>query len=298
MQNPNPSDDALTRAPKRRTDGTAGVESQVAKHYARTDLERAILAALAASGKDIDKLTPSDLSPVDEFHTGGRQTTVDLAAQADFAPGTHLLDVGCGIGGASRFFASERGCRVTGIDLTPEYVETAEALAQHVGLAARVSYRQASALALPFEAGTFDGAYMMHVGMNIEDKPALFAEIRRVLKAGSRFAIFDVMRTGEGQLRFPLHWATAPETSFVVRPADYRAALQAAGFAIVKERDRGDFARAFFREVVARTAESGAPPPLGIHILMKTDVPQKLANVVHNIEAGLIAPVEIVCRAQ
>jgi ubiquinone/menaquinone biosynthesis C-methylase UbiE len=298
MQNPKLNDDALARAPKPRTGATAGVESQVAQHYARTDLEQAILEALAASGKDIDKLTPGDLSPVDEFHTGGRQTTADLAAQANFAPGMHLLDVGCGIGGASRFFAADRGCRVTGIDLTQEYVETAEALARRVGLAGRVSYRQASALALPFEAGTFDGAYMMHVGMNIEDKPALFAEVRRVLKPGSRFAIFDVMRTGEGQLRFPLHWATVPETSFVVSPADYRDALQAAGFAIVTERDRGDYARAFFREVVARTAEAGGPPPLGIHILMKTDVPQKLANVVHNIEEGLIAPVEIICRAQ
>ena len=94
----------------------------------------------------------------------------------------HLLDIGCGIGGPSRFFATERNCRVTGIDLTEDYVRTAEALAQRVGLADRVSYRQASALALPFEAGPFDGAYMMHVGMNIEDKPALFTEVRRVLK--------------------------------------------------------------------------------------------------------------------
>ena len=83
----------------------------------------------------------------------------------------HLLDIGCGIGGPSRFFAEERGCRVTGIDLTDDYVRTATALAARVGLGGQVSYRQASALALPFEAARFDGAYMIHVGMNIEDKP-------------------------------------------------------------------------------------------------------------------------------
>src|SRR6266568_8131509 len=96
----------------------SNIEEQVARHYARSDLERTILDALAASGKDLDRLTPSDLSPVDEFHTGGRQATVELAAQLDVTPDMHLLDIGCGIGGPSRYFAHERGCRVTGIDLT------------------------------------------------------------------------------------------------------------------------------------------------------------------------------------
>jgi hypothetical protein len=139
---------------------------------------------------------------------------------------------------------------------------------------------------------------MLHVGMNIEDKPGLFAEVRRVLRPGATFAIFDVMHTGDGELRFPLPWSATPETSFAVSPAQYRTALEAAGFEIVKERDRGDFAREFFRQVVSRSAETGGPPPLGTHILMKTDVPRKLANIVSNLEAGLMAPVEMICRAR
>lgn len=274
------------------------VEDSVAQHYGRDDLERAILDALAASGKDIARLTPDDLSPVDEFHTGGRQATIDLAEQMDIARDMHLLDVGCGIGGASRFVAQHYGCRVTGIDLTNAYVRTAEVLAQRLGLAGRVTYRQASALALPFAPATFDGAYMLHVGMNIEDKPSLFAEIRRVLRPGAVLGVYDVMRTGDGTLRFPLHWATTAATSFVVDAAAYRGALDKAGFDIVKERDRSAFAREAFRQAVARAAGPGGPPPLGIHILMKTDVAQKLANVVDAIETGTIAPVEIVCRAR
>lgn len=277
---------------------TADVETQVAQHYARPDVEQAILEALVASGKDPERLTPSDLAAVDEFHTAGRQATIDFAAQVDFAPGMHVLDIGCGIGGASRFFAAERSCRVTGIDLTEDYVRTAAALARRVGLAARVSYRQASALTLPFEAGTFDGAYMMHVGMNIADKRALFAGVRRVLKAGAAFGIYDVMRTGAGELRFPLHWAATPEMSFVVGAAEYRRALEAAGFDIVKERERGDFACAFFRQVAARAAEQGGPPPLGIHILLKRDAPQKLANLMGHLESGTVAPVELICRTR
>jgi ubiquinone/menaquinone biosynthesis C-methylase UbiE len=272
-------------------------EVKVASHYANTGLEQTILDALTASGKDIARLAPADLAPVDEFHTGGRQATVDLAAQLDFAAGMHLLDVGCGIGGASRFFSETRNCRDTGIDLTDDYVQTAAALSKRVGLDQRLSYRQASALALPFEPGTFDGAYMLHVGMNIEDKSRLFTGVRRVLKAGASFAVFDVMRTGDGDLSFPLHWSATPSTSFVVSPETYGTALQAAGFDIVSVRNRRDFAREFFHDVAARTAKSGVPP-LGIHILMKTDIPAKLANYVGNLEAGRIAPVEIIARAR
>jgi ubiquinone/menaquinone biosynthesis C-methylase UbiE len=276
----------------------AHTERRIAQHYSQSDLERTILDALIASGKDIERLQASDLSAVDEFHTGGRQATVELAAQAGFEAHMHILDIGCGIGGPSRYFAEAHGCRVTGIDLTEDFVRAAEALARRVGLAGRVAYRQASALALPFEPASFDGAYMMHAGMNIQDKAALFEEVRRVLRRGAVFAIYDVMRTGEGRLSFPVHWAATEETSFVDGVAEYRRALDAKGFDLIKERNRHEFAREVFREVQARAAESADAPPLGVQILMKTDIEQKLANVVSNVEQGLIAPFELICRAR
>jgi ubiquinone/menaquinone biosynthesis C-methylase UbiE len=272
------------------------IEDRVTQHYAQDHLERTILDALAAAGKDVDRLTPEDLTPVDEFHTGGRQATADFADQTGFTAGQHLLDIGCGIGGASRFFASERGCRVTGIDLTEDYVRTAEALSRRVGLGGKVSYRQASAVALPFADAAFDGAYMIHVGMNIEAKATLFTGARRVLRSGGTFAIFDVMSTGDGELRCPVPWAASHETSFVANAEQYRRGLEAAGFAVEKERNRRDFAVAFFAEATARAAAHGQPP-LGTHILMGDDSPRKIANVVANLENGLIAPTELVCRA-
>jgi SAM-dependent methyltransferase len=274
------------------------IEERVEQHYAQRDLEKTILDALVAEGKDLNRLASSDLAPVDENHTGGRAATVEFTAQLAFEPGMHILDVGCGIGGASRFVAEQYGCRVTGIDITNDYILAAEALARRLALGERVTYRRASALALPFEPRTFDGAYMMHVGMNIKNKPKLFAEVRRVLKDGGVFGVYDVVLTGKGELGFPLPCALTPEISFIVGLPDYRRALDAAGFEINKERNRLDVAREFFRKELARAANGSGPSTLGIHILLKQEAPRIFANVVNQFDKGVAAPVELICRAR
>ena len=271
------------------------VEQAVALHYAHGSLEETILDALTAAGKDLTRLTPKDLAPVDEFHVGGRPATIAFAQEFAPRPGMRLLDVGCGLGGAARYFAHEHGCRVTGVDLSEEYVNVANALAARVGLDERVSFEQGSVLALPFEPGSFDAAYMFHVGMNIEDKAKLFAEVRRVLAPAGLFGIYDVMRLAPGDLSFPVPWASGPESSFVADAASYRRWLEAAGFEVLKERNRRDFALEVFAQMRARGAAAG-PAPLGLHIVMGASAGQKVKNMIGDISAGLIAPTELICR--
>ena len=171
------------------------VEQNVAQHYSHGSLAEAIVAALAKAGIGGERIDADQLAPVDEFHTGGRQATVEFAEQLAFPKGAHLLDVGSGIGGPARYFAKHRGCRVSGVDLTEEYVRVATELTRRTGQAQSVDFRQGSALALPFAPATFDGAYMIHVGMNIADKHALAVGVRattthrRRLRALVRLAI-------------------------------------------------------------------------------------------------------------
>jgi ubiquinone/menaquinone biosynthesis C-methylase UbiE len=271
-------------------------EQLVAKHYARPGLEQAILDALTRSGKNIDRLVASDLSGADEFHLGWRQATAELARNLGLAQGIELLDIGSGIGGPARYFAEVCDCRVTGIDLTEEYVQTATALTRRCGLAEKVHFHQGSALALPFAEDTFDVATMIHVGMNIEDKARLFREARRVLRQDGHFAVYDIMKTAAAKLPFPMPWAETAATSFVMPPEIYHELLIASGFEVTQEHNRRELALTLGREMRVNAARDGAPP-LGLHILMGPATPQRLENVMGAMQQGLIAPIEIIARA-
>jgi ubiquinone/menaquinone biosynthesis C-methylase UbiE len=161
------------------------LREHVEQHYGRGRILDSIIAALRETGKDLGRLKPEDLGPVDEFHVRGREATVELARRAALKPGSHVLDVGCGLGGSARYLAAEHQCQVTGIDLTQEYVDVANALAGMVGLSDKVACRQASALEMPFDDGTFDVVWTEHVQMNIADKHAFYREIGRVTRPNS-----------------------------------------------------------------------------------------------------------------
>lgn len=275
------------------------VEQRIASHYEIEGLGSRILGALAASGANLDELSAADLEPLDEFHIGGAAATAELLDRIEIFPGQDVLDIGSGIGGPARFVANRTGARVTGIDLTPGYVSLAADLSRMTGLGGLTRFVVGSALRMPFDDDSFDCAMILHVGMNLPDKAALMSEAARVLRGGSTFAVYDVMRLGDGAPTFPLPWASSAETSFVATPDDYRDAAAAAGFTVVAERPRGAFAVEFFaraRAAAAAAKAAGAAPPAGIGLVMGADAPLKIANLTAALEAGTLAPVEMILR--
>jgi len=131
--------------------------------------------------------------------------------------------------------------------------------------------------------------------MNIADKTGVFREVARVLKPGARFAIYDLMRSNDATLAFPVPWAQTPETSFVASVDDYRQALQAAGFRIDHQRDRRQFAIEFMQRMMAQSASG--PPVLGVHVLMGEQAPLMLKNVNMALISGALTPMELVAIA-
>ena len=269
--------------------------SNIQQHYARQDLGNAILAALQKAGKDIDRLTPEDLAAVDEFHIRGREATLELARAAGLEPGTHVLDVGSGIGGPSRTLARELGCRVTGIDLTHEYCRVADMLAARVGLSGLVSYRQGDALDLLFPDATFDAVWTQHTAMNIADKPRLYGQMFRVLKPGGVLAIDDILAGPLGPVHFPVPWAREPQTSFLASPDELRRLLETAGFVIAEWNDTTEAARVWFANVAKRIQERGLPP-LGYHLLLGPEFQAMAHNQSRNLAEGRIVVAQVVAR--
>lgn len=271
-------------------------DNDIQGHYNRQGLDEAILAALAAAGKDVHHLKLEDLAPIDEFHIRGREATRELGSQVKLNSNHKVLDVGSGVGGASRFLASEYGCQVTGLDLTDEYCRVAQSLADRLGLASHVTYRQGSALDMPFEDNSFDVVWTQHATMNIADKPRLYSEIVRVLRPNGYFAMYDVLSGPVGPLYYPVPWASDPSISFLTTPDKLRELLEISGFHILSWRDTSEIGRLWFKEVAAKMQQQGGNPTLGFHILLGPNFRVMAQNQVRNLNENRIVLIE--CLAQ
>lgn len=272
------------------------LEKTVARHYAVPGLLETIEAGLEASGVDPNHPTIEALAPVDEFHTAGRQATLKALSMMDFQPGMHVLDAGCGIGGTARAIAQEHGCKVTGIDLTPEFVEVARKLTARMGLSHACDFEVGSVADMPFDDSAFDAAVTFHVAMNIDDRDAFCSQLHRVMRPGAQLCVFDVMKGPNPGLQFPVPWAATPAASFLKTRDETVALLTQAGFRITAEQNLREFANAYFEKVMAQAKQDGGPPPLGLHLLTGATTREKFSNVIEAYRKHQIEPVVLIAR--
>lgn len=259
----------------------------VRAYYPSAGLADAVVDVLAGAGIDVAHLTVQDLSAVDQLHAGGAAATALVLERISLTAGTTLLDVGCGLGGPSRMAADKYQAQVTGVDLTPELVDAANALAARVGLEERCRFMVTPGEILPFEEHSFDSAMMIHVGMNVPDKRSVFAEVHRVLSPDSVFMLYEQVRSGAGDLVYPLPWAVDKRSSFVETADEYVAALTAAGFVQIEVEDRTG-------------PVPGATPPsaqVGPADILGPAYAEGVTNHIAATRAGLLRGVLILARA-
>jgi SAM-dependent methyltransferase len=225
---------------------------KVAAHWSRLAVTyEGAFTALAEAGIDVKAVRPEDLHALDMIHMGGLSATDALAEQAAITPGLRVLDVGAGVGGPARRFADRYGATVTAVELSKTLADTAERLTRLVGLSAKVKVVNASALALPVEDASHDVVVMQHVAMQIAEKERLFGELARVLAPGGRLALHEIF-AGDGELQWPLAWATEPSMS-ALEPLDAAISrLNGLGLATGPFVDESESGRRFHEDIIDR----------------------------------------------
>lgn len=266
-------------------------------YYSPNDLFNKIIEGLNKLGVDLADVTLDDLQPVDEFHIRGDIATKELINLARFTPDMHILDVGCGIGGSTRRLAKEIGCRVTGIDLSDEYIDVAKRLTQLLGMQDQVEFYACSALELPFEDNFFDGIWSLQMNMNVEDKLSWLKETYRVVKPGGHSVFYEVCGNKNKSLHFPVPWAQNSSMSFLVEPELFRNQIMSAGFDIDVWNDKTDLAQQAFASV---KEPSGKPklPILGVYLLVGDDIQTKAYNLHRNLDEECVSLIETLAIKQ
>ena len=259
-----------------------GYYDTIKNHYGSDGLGERVLAALEEAGHDPRDLTPEILAPMDHLHGGGVETTKTQAAKLDFLPEMHVLDVGCGIGGPARYLAKTFGCHVTGIDLTEEFVQVARMLTERCGLSDKTEFHQGNALELRFEDDSFDVVWCQNVTMNVENKVGLLAQVRRVLRPGGIFTYTEYVRGDGGEPVYPVPWADDPSYSFIMTPEEMRKMVEESGFRVLDWTDFTATNLEWAREGSER-ARAGPPNPLGNHLILGADHPDRQRNGRRNL---------------
>jgi SAM-dependent methyltransferase len=266
-----------------------------AAQYSVGGVRTRIEAALRAAGKDFDALTPADLAAglasFQHFHSLGRLGTVALLEAAHVTAADRVLDAGSSIGGTARLLAAEHGCRVTAIDFTAEYCETARWLNGLVHLEDRIDVIDGDVTDLPLPDASFDLVVSQHVQMNIADKPRLYSEARRVLRPGGRLALWDVTAGAQQPLVFPVPWADIPERSHLITPDELARTLQDAGFDVSVWNDLTEFAVEAMHPIIEAPDD-----PLGLQLVVP-DIKTKVTNLLKNARENRLRLIQAVALA-
>ncbi len=267
---------------------------KVTAHYTHGSLMETILGKLAEARVPLDTLTVYDLASMDHLHGRGREATDEMIARLSPAAGQHVVDIGCGVGGPARYVAAETGAKVTGIDLTPEFIEAARALTEMTGLGDLVSFKVADALNLPFADGAFDAGFTQNVSMSVPDKARFFEEAARVLKSGARFIAGEVAQGPGGDALYPVPWALTADISHLTSPEDTVEVLEAAGFRVDEVQDSTEKALAYNQAARERFKTSG-PSVLNPSVILSEQGLDRMRNSARNIEQRRTLLVEFIC---
>ncbi len=155
-----------------------------------------------------------------------------------------VLDIGSGIGGVDLVLAGEFGARVIGTEIEKPLVERARRYAREAGLGDRIEFRHVEPGPLPLETGRVDVVFSSGVFIHIDDKPAMFEEVRRVLRPRGVFTAYDWLKGPGDYSEDMLHWFEMEGLTYAMDTLEnYASALRAAKFVDIETIDTSSWYR-------------------------------------------------------
>lgn len=198
-------------------------------HYARIDSELAAEIRREVFGEDIGQ---------ESWRSADEQAEITdlLGLTAE----SRVLDVACGAGGPSLALVERTGCQLTGLDIQPEGIAQANALAAKRGIADRATFAVVDCGGqLPFQDNTFEAVLCIDAIGHLPDRFEVLSEWGRLLRKGGRLVFTDpAVLTGavaksEIDDRLALGY-----NAFLVPPGLNEEAVKAAGLALLRRQDR------------------------------------------------------------
>ena len=166
-----------------------------------------------------------------------------LGRKLRLEPGVKVLDLGCGVGGPMRYLAKHTGADITGVNANGYQVERGRKHTRKQGLEDQCQFVESDFMALPFEPATFDAAYGIEATCHAPDRVALFEGVRRVLKPGALFAVYEWCLTDAYDADDAEHRRIKKEIEEgdglpdLAHTSDVDRAFRVAGFDVVESRD-------------------------------------------------------------
>jgi SAM-dependent methyltransferase len=208
------------------------IHETVREHYAERIKNNASCCDDNCCGPDSD-LYPQDLlATLPEGESAVSYGCGDPVTLASLEPGQTVLDLGSGAGLDCFFAAKQVGDmgKVIGVDMTPEMLERARGSAKRLNIS-NVEFRQGYLEDLPVESNSVD-VIISNCVINLSpDKEKVFAEAFRVLDAGGRLAVSDIVT--EGELPDPIRKSLSAWAGCVagaVDVGDYAKMMESVGF--------------------------------------------------------------------
>lgn len=160
--------------------------------------------------------------------------------------GMKVLDVGCGVGGPAREIVKFSGVNVVGFNNNDYQIERATRYAEREGLSDKLTFQKGDFMQMPFPDNSFDAVYAIEATVHAPKLEGVYSEIRRVLKPGGIFGVYEWLMTDEydndnqehREIRLGIEQGDG--ISNMVKISEGLDAIKAAGFELLHHEDLAD----------------------------------------------------------